>query len=150
MALNRIITTAWGNPEGLAKEIVKALMNYNNQVSDSQKVVFLEINGDYYKGTVKKDRNGKVTDYHKLTIEKMRAILTASATWRTLHKYSSSESGWMVKNGGACPRQVAVFAVYHLQSQCWLRVLEASYRCSFVFRDLPRVFLQGLGNWLLP
>ena len=118
MALNRIVTTAWGNPEGLAKEIVKALMNYNNQVLDSQKVVFLEeINGDYYKGTVTKDQNGKVTDYHRLTIEKMRAILTTSATWRTLHKYSSSESGWMVKNGGACPRQVAVFAVYHLEPE---------------------------------
>ena len=114
---NRIITTAWGNPEGLAKEIVKALMNYNNQVSDSQKVVFLEINGDYYKGTVKKDQNGKVTDYHKLTIEKMRAILTTSATWRTLHKFSCTESGYMAKNGGACPRQVAVFAVYHLQPE---------------------------------
>ena len=117
MNYNRIITTAWGNPEGLVKEIVKALMNYNNQVSDSQKVVFLEIDGDYYKGTVKKDRNGKVTDYHKLTIEKMRAILTASATWRTLHKYSSTESGYMPKNGGSCPRQVAVFAVYHLQPE---------------------------------
>lgn len=117
MALNRIITTAWGNPEGLSKEISKALANYNNQVSDSQKVVFLEINGDYYKGTVKKDRNGKPTEYHKLTVEKMKAILTTSATWRTLHKYSSSESGWMVKNGGACPRWVSVIAVYHLQPE---------------------------------
>lgn len=117
MVLNRIITTAWGNPEGLAKEIVKALTNYNNQVSDSQKVVFLEINGDYYKGTVKKDQNGKPAEYHKLTVEKMRAILTTSAAWKTKHKYSSTESGWMVKNGGACPRQVAVFAVYHLQPE---------------------------------
>ena len=55
MIRNRIVTTAWGNPEGLSKEISKALANYNNQVSDSQKVVFLEINGDYYKGTVKKE-----------------------------------------------------------------------------------------------
>ena len=117
MIRNRIVTTAWGNPEGLSKEISKALANYNNQVSDSQKVVFLEIDGDYYKGTVKKDRNGKPTEYHKLTVEKMKAILTTAATWRTLHKFSSTESGYMAKNGGACPRQVAVFAVYHLQPE---------------------------------
>ncbi len=117
MINNRILTTAWGNPEGLAKEIAKALVNYNNQVTESQKVVFLEINEDYYKGTVTKDQNGKPTKYHKLTVEKMKAILTTSAAWRTKHKYSSTESGWMVKNGGACPRQVAVFAVYHLNPE---------------------------------
>lgn len=114
MIERRIVTTAYGSPEGLAKEIARALLNYNNQVTESQKVVFLEIDGDYYKGTVTRDDNGKPKDYHKLTVEKMKAILTSAATWRTQHKYSSTESGWMAKNGGACPRHVAVFAVYHL------------------------------------
>ena len=50
-------------------------------------------------------------------VEKIKAILTTAATWRTLHKFSSTESGYMAKNGGACPRQVAVFAVYHLQPE---------------------------------
>ena len=79
-------------------------------------MVFLEINEVYYKGTVTKDRKGDLAD-HRLTVEKMKAILTSAAAWRTLHKYSSTESGWMVKNGGACPRDVAVFAVYHLQPE---------------------------------
>ena len=114
--IKRITVTAAGNPEVLAKEIAKALLNYNNQVTDSQKVVFLEINEVYYKGTVTKDRKGDLAD-HRLTVEKMKAILTSAAAWRTLHKYSSTESGWMVKNGGACPRDVAVFAVYHLQPE---------------------------------
>lgn len=117
MIEGRITTTAAGNPEALAKEITKALLNYNNQVLDSQKVVFLEIDGRYYKGTVTKDSKGDLTDYHKLTVEKMKAILTSSAAWRTMHKYSSTEYGWMAKNGGACPRDVAVFAVYHLQPE---------------------------------
>lgn len=117
MIRNRIITTATGNPEALLKEVSRALVNYNNQVMDSQKVVFLEIDGNYYIGTVTRDGNGKPTDFHKLTVDKMRSVLTASSSWRTQHKYSSTESGWMVKNGGACPRQVAVFAVYHLQPE---------------------------------
>lgn len=117
MIRNRITVTAAGHPAALAKEIAKALTNYNNQVTDSQKVVFLDIAGTYYKGTVIRDNNGKLTDYHKVTVEKMKAILTSSAAWRTLHKYSSTECGWMVKNGGACPRDVAVFAVYHLQPE---------------------------------
>lgn len=115
--IKRITTTAYGSPEGLTKEITRALLNYNNQVKDSQKVVFLEINEVYYKGTVTKDHKGNLTDYHKLTVEKMKAILTSAATWRTIHKYSSFESGWMAKNGGSCPRDVAVFAVYHLQPE---------------------------------
>ena len=115
MIKGRITATAAGEPEALAKEISKALLNYNNQVVDSQKVVFLDINGNYYKGTVVRDSNGKPIDYHKVTVEKMRVILTSSAAWRTLHKYSSTECGWMVKNGGACPRYVAVFAVSELQ-----------------------------------
>lgn len=115
--IKRITVTAAGNPEVLAKEIAKALLNYNNQVTDSQKVVFLEINEVYYKGTVTKDHKGDPTDYHRLTVEKMKAILTTAAAWRTLHKYSSTESGWMVKNGGACPRDVAVFTVHHLQPE---------------------------------
>lgn len=112
MIKDRITVTAAGNPEALAKEIVKALLNYNKQVTDSQKVVFLEeINGEYFKGTVSRDSNGKPTDYHRLTVEKMKAILTSSAAWRTLHKYSSTEYGWMVKNGGVCPRWVASYAM---------------------------------------
>lgn len=117
MINNRITVTAAGNPETLVKEITKALLNYNKQVIDSQRVVFLEIDGKYYKGTVTKDSKGDLIDYHKLTVEKMKAILTSSAAWRTMHKYSSTEYGWMVKNGGACPRDVAVFAVYHLQPE---------------------------------
>lgn len=117
MIKDRITVTAAGNPEALAKEIVRAVLNYNNQVTDSQKVVFLEINGEYYKGTVSRDNSGNPIDYHKLTVEKMKVILTNSAAWRTLHKYSSTEYGWMVKNGGACPRDVALFAVYHLQPE---------------------------------
>ena len=117
MIEGRITATAYGNPEGLTHEIIRAILNYNEQVTDSQKVVFLDIDGKYYKGTVTKDSRGDLTDYHKLTVEKMKAILTSSAAWRTMHKYSSTEYGWMAKNGGACPRDVAVFAVYHLQPE---------------------------------
>lgn len=115
MIRNRIITTATDIPAKLAEEVSRALGNYNNQVPEALKIVFLEIGGIYYKGTIVRDTKGKPIDYHKLTIERMKSILTSSAAWKTRHRYSSTESGWMVKNGGSCPRHVAVFAVYELQ-----------------------------------
>lgn len=114
MINSRITTTATNIPEKLREEIGRAVTHYNNNTHEAYRIVFLEIDGIYYKGRVFIDDKGNLVSYVKLTIEKMRDILTAAAQWRTRVNYSRYESGWVVKNGGRCPRYVAYFAIYEM------------------------------------
>ena len=115
MTDSRITATATNIPEKLMREIKKVINYYNSISPEAQHIVFLEIDGIYYKGRVTLDDKGRVVGYSKMTVEKMRSILTRAAMWRTMAKISRYEQRWVVNYGGKCPRDVAIFAVYEMQ-----------------------------------
>lgn len=114
MTDSRITATATGIPEKLKEEIRRVLYYYNQNTMDSNRVVFLEINGIHYKGRVTLDDKGNVAAFRKLTVENMRMILSAAGRWRTRVRFSRDETNWWITNGGKCPRDVAYFAVYEV------------------------------------
>ena len=114
---SRITATATGIPEKLMEEIRRVLCYYNQNSLESNRVVFLEIDGIYYKGRVTLDDKGNVTAFRKLTVDNMRIVLSAAGRWRTRVRYSRDEINWRVTNGGKCPRDVAYFAIYEMSPE---------------------------------
>ena len=114
---SRITATATSLPEKLKQEIRKTIYYYNKITSQKNQVVFLEIGGNLYLGRVTLNKEGKVLEFTKLTVERMRNVLSRAALWRTHSRLPRDRGKWTVNNGGKCPRDVAIFALDEMQRE---------------------------------
>lgn len=111
----RITATATFLPDKLKQEIRKTLYYYNKITTKKNHVVFLEIGENLYLGRVTLNKEGEVLAFTRLTIERMRSVLSTAALWRTQSRLPRDSGKWIVSNGGKCPRDVAVFALDEMQ-----------------------------------
>lgn len=113
----RITATATSIPDKLKQEIRKTLHYYNKITSKKNHVVYLEIGENLYLGRVTLDKEGEVLAFTRLTVERMRSVLSTAALWRTQSRLPRDSGKWIVSNGGKCPRDVAIFALYEMQRE---------------------------------
>ena len=107
--IQKITTTATFIPEKLTQEIEKAIAKYNENVTTENCIVFVEVSGKCNLSTLKYDSDGNISGHHRIGIESMRELLSYSANWRT-RSYGNPELGWIIQDGGYCPKRVAMYA----------------------------------------
>lgn len=107
--IQKITATATFIPEKLTQEIEKAITKYNENTTTENQIVFVDVSGRYDLSTLKYDSDGNISGHHRIGIESMRELLSYSANWRT-RSYGDPELGWIIQDGGYCPKRVAIHA----------------------------------------